>query len=184
MRDSSFRRSYETERLIIKILDESYVDDVLSFINTGASCFDQYESEKSADFYTRATQKQILRLEYNMAMQKTGVRFYVFLKDNPRTIIGTISYSFYKSTPFKSIMLGYKFLPDYWHMGYASESIAFCNDLIRSVIGIKRIEAYVLSDNVPSQTLLSRLGFRLEGTAYGVLEVNGIRRDHLQYSLI
>lgn len=180
--EQKFRRIYETNRLLIRIVDESYINEVLTFLNKGASTFEPYESAKSPDFYTTATQRTLLRLEYNMAIQKTGVRFWIFRKERPREIIGTISFSFYKTAPFNSIMVGYKFLPDYWHQGYARESVAACIQIVHAVMNVSRIEAFVLSDNRASQTLLSRLGFRLEGTAYECLEVQGVRRDHLQYS--
>ncbi|MGN0171081.1 MAG: GNAT family N-acetyltransferase [Lachnospiraceae bacterium] len=180
--DNRFRNYYQTDRLILKILDERSIAPVLEFLNKGAPVFDQYESTKPADYYTTATQKKILRAEYNFALQKTGVRFWVSLKNRPDELIGTISFSFYKTAPFHSIMLGYKLLPDYWHQGYGTESVKAAIQIICPVMGIKRVEAFVLPENTPSQTLLSRVGFTLEGTAYRCAEVQGIRRDHLQYS--
>ncbi len=182
--DDRFKRFYDTERLRISILDAYRVRDVLAFLNAGSKVFDQYESEKSPDYYTTVTQRKLLDVEYKMAQQKSGVRFWISLKDDPSTLIGTVSFSFLKVAPFSSVMVGYKFLPEYWHQGYAQESIAECIQIVRPVLNVSRVEAYVLPDNKASQTLLSRLGFRLEGTAYSVLEVCGTRRDHLQYSYV
>lgn len=180
--DTKFRRIYETDRLIIRILDETSVNDVLTFLNKGASTFEPYESAKSSDFYTTATQRAFLKAEYNMALKKSSVRFWIHRKERSREIIGTVSFCFYKVSPFNSIMVGYKFLPEYWHQGYAMEAVSACMKIVHSVMKISRVEAFVLPDNTASQTLLSRLGYRLEGTAYRCLEVQGIRRDHLQYS--
>ena len=182
--DNRFRSSYRTDRLILKILDERSVDAVLEFLNKGAPEFDRYESAKPADFYTHSTQRKILRAEYDMALQKNGVRFWIYEKDRPNDIIGTVSFSFYKTAPFNSIMVGYKLLPEYWHKGYGTESVKAAIQIVCPVMGIQRVEAFVLPENRPSQTLLSRVGFVLEGTAYECVEVQGIRRDHLQYSYI
>ncbi|SFQ48297.1 ribosomal-protein-alanine N-acetyltransferase [Lachnospiraceae bacterium XBB1006] len=183
-REERFRKFYTTDRLYLKILDESDAPAVLAFLNAGANTFDTYESKKPADFYTTTTQRRLLHAEFHMASQKSGVRFWICRKDTPKEIIGTISFSFYKTAPFQTIMVGYKLLPDYWHQGYASEALTAAIHIVPSVMHVARIEAYVLPENRASQTLLSRVGFRLEGTAYQCLEVQGVRRDHLLYSYI
>ena len=81
-------------------------------------------------------------------------------------------------------MVGYKLLPEFWHHGYASEALKAAINIVAAVMRVARIEAYVLPDNQPSQKLLTRVGFRLEGTAYQCLEVKGVRRDHLQYGYV
>ncbi|MCR4956933.1 MAG: GNAT family N-acetyltransferase [Lachnospiraceae bacterium] len=182
MHEDRFRKSYTTERLSLRVLDESHCDDVLTFLNRGASVFDQYESNKASDFYTHSVQRKLLKIEYNLALQKNGIRFWIYRKEDPGEIIGTVSFSFYRAAPFKSIMIGYKILPDYWHQGYGTEAVKAAITVVSSVMNVSRVEAFVLPDNVPSQNLLARVGFRLEGTAYNCLEVQGIRRNHLQYS--
>ena len=182
--EERFCRSYTTERLYLKILDESNATEVLTFLNRGADTFERVESKKPADFYTHGTQKKLLNAEYHLATQKTGVRFWIYRKEKPGEIIGTISFSFYKVAPFRSIMVGYKLLPEFWHHGYASEALKAAINIVAAVMRVARIEAYVLPDNQPSQKLLTRVGFRLEGTAYQCLEVKGVRRDHLQYGYV
>lgn len=182
LHERRFRKSYETDRLILKIVDESAVEEVLQFLNAGAQIFEEYESKKPADFYTKSTQRKLLRSDYTLALQKGGVRFWVYRKSNPSEVIGTVSFSFFKGSPFKSIMIGYKLLPQYWHQGYATEAIGMCLEIVPAVMDVHRIEAFVLPENHASQAVLERLDFRLEGTAYACLEVKGVRRDHLQYS--
>lgn len=182
--EDRFCQSYTTERLCLKILDESGASEVLAFLNRGAEAFERVESRKPADFYTHATQRKLLHAEYHMATQKNGVRFWIYEKNVPQKIIGTISFSFYKVAPFHTIMVGYKLLPEYWHKGYATEALKAAIWIVPSVMKVARIEAFVLPENQASQVLLGRVGFRLEGTAYQCLEVQGVRRDHLQYAYI
>lgn len=58
--------------------------------------------------------------------------------------------------------LGYRFLPEYWGMGLATEaggaSIAFARD----VIGLKRLVGLVHPDNIASARVLRKLGFAVE----------------------
>ena len=182
--ENHFQKVYETSRLQLKILDESAANMVLTFLNQGADVFDEYESDKPSDFYTKDTQKRLLRLETDMVHQKRGVRFYVFRKENPLRIIGTISVSAVRPHPFDSAMVGYKFHPLYWGNGYATEALEKVTRIVGPVLGVRRLEAFVLPENTASCRLLSRVGFELEGTARSSLDVKGERRDHLQYSYI
>lgn len=182
--DLQFQKVYETQRLQLKILDESAANMVLTFLNQGADIFDEYESDKPSDFYTKDTQKRLLRLETDMVHQKRGVRFYVFRKENPLRIIGTISVSAVRPHPFDSAMVGYKFHPLYWGNGYATEALEKVTQIVGPVLGIHRLEAFVLPENIASCKLLERVGFELEGTAHSALEVKGERRDHLQYGYV
>lgn len=182
--DQFFKFEVSTERLDLKIAEERDTQKVLDFLQKGAPYFEEYESEKVSDFYTYGVQKRIINGEYDLATNRIAVRYYVYLKGQPNEIIGTVSYSYHRGAPFNSAFLGYKFLKEYWHQGYAQEAIGETLCIVRQVLNLQRIEAFVLPENRPSQTLLSRLGFRLEGTAYSCIEVQGVRRDHLQYSFI
>lgn len=182
--DNQFAKVYETPRLQLKILDETSTTMVLAFLNQGADVFDEYESDKPSDFYTMDTQKRILRMELDMVRQKKGVRFYVFRKENPLRIIGTISISAVRPYPFDSALVGYKFHPLYWGNGYATEALEKVVRIAGPILGLHRIEAFVLPDNAASCNLLERVGFVKEGIARSSLDVKGQRKDHLLYSYI
>lgn len=182
--DNQFQKTYETSRLQLRILDESDALMVLTFLNQGADVFDEYESNKPSDFYTKDTQRRLLRLESDMVLQKRGVRFYVFRKENPHRIIGTISVSAIRPHPFDSGMVGYKFHPLYWGNGYATEALEKVTQIVGPILGLRRLEAFVLPENNASCKLLERVGFKLEGTAHSALDVKGYRKDHLQYGFV
>lgn len=51
-------------------------------------------------------------------------------------------------------------------------------------IALERLEAVVTTANVASQRVLERAGFQWEGTARGLLRINGERLDHKRYGLL
>jgi len=59
--------------------------------------------------------------------------------------------------------LGFAFLPDYWHQGFAFEAAAAVLQEAGERLGLPRILAITSLDNEASIKLLERLGFSFEG---------------------
>ena len=174
---------YETQRLILKVLGPDYSNDVLRFYQDDQVLFEQYEADRSPNFYTESHQRTILQLEYGLMLKLAQVRFYVFLKDDPEKIIGTVCL-YDISNSYARADIGYKFASAYHHHGYASEAVEKLIDIAFSELNLHRISAHVQEQNAPSIRLLNNLGFEKEGICRDYLRLNGIWTDHLQYSLI
>ncbi|SDB35555.1 GNAT family N-acetyltransferase [Eubacterium oxidoreducens] len=175
---------YETDRLIIKILDESHATQVLRFLHNNRDIFEPYEPSRPYNFYTINYQKSMLRTEFNLATKLAFVRFWIFPKSNPSKIIGTSSFHNIRKSSFMSLEIGYKFDKYYQKQGYATEAIRFLCDVAFHEMNFHRIEAYVLPDNDNSKRLLDRLGFRNEGLCFSCAKICNEWKDHIRYSLI
>lgn len=174
---------YETRRLILKVLGPDYSSDVLRFYQKDQDLFEQYEADRSPNFYTEAHQRTILQLEYGLTLKLSQVRFYVFLKEDPETIIGTVSL-YDISNSYSRAEIGYKFSSAHHHKGYATEAVEKLIDIAFSELNLHRLCARVQENNIPSIRLLVGLGFEKEGICRDYLCLNGVWTDHLQYSLI
>ena len=174
---------YETQRLILKVLGPDYSSDVLRFYLKDRDLFEQYEADRSLNFYTEGHQRTILQLEYGLTLKLAQVRFYVFLKENPEMIIGTVCL-YDISNSYSRANIGYKFSSAFHHKGYATEAVEKLLDIAVSELGLHRICAHVQESNTPSIRLLTGFGFEQEGICRDYLCLNGIWTDHLQYSLI
>lgn len=175
---------YDTPRLQLKILNEQYANRVLEFLQINKAFFEPYEAPKKPVYYTLSYQRENLKAELHAFLSKKYIRFYVFRKDLPDQIIGTISFSNLLPFPYSTATLGYKFAPAHQHKGYASEAVAAaCCSLFHDA-HFHRIEAFVLPSNLPSCHVLERVGFHLEGLCRDAINVNGKYRDHYKYALI
>ena len=58
--------------------------------------------------------------------------------------------------------LGYRFFPEYWGKGLATEAGQASIEFARSDLGLKRLVAMVHPDNVASARVLAKLGFSVE----------------------
>lgn len=175
---------YETERLVLRLLHESSAPDVLQFYLKNRSILEAVEPERPQNFYTLEYQSTLLRCEFQLAVKKAALRFWVFQKNQPGQIVGTISFQNILRTVYQSCQIGYKFDSDYWHRGFAAESVQKAAKVVFQEFELHRMEALVLPDNQPSIRLLERIGFQLEGKRRSCICLPSGWTDHLQYSLI
>lgn len=175
---------YETERLILKIIEPEEAAEVLDFYLRDKELFEKYEPERIAGFYTLERQAQIVAYEYNAAVKGSLFRYYVYRKQDRRRIIGTICFHHIQGGFSSSCEIGYKFSSAYQHMGYATEALQTITRLIFTDLKLHRIMAWALPDNLASARLLQRVGFCQEGVSRDYLFLQGAWRDHAQYSMI
>ena len=57
--------------------------------------------------------------------------------------------------------IGYRMLPKYWGQGLASEAVKACLNYARKELGLCRIIGEVAEENIASNKLLLKLGFKL-----------------------
>lgn len=175
---------FETKRLILAVLEPSpsAARQALHFYNKNRIIFERCEVIRPADFYTEEYQKSLLELDKNLMDQKKCIRFWVFEKDHPETMIGTICFYNILAFAYNSCETGYKFDSDYWHKGYAREAMSFGIWLMFEQFRIHRITAYVMEDNLPSIRLLNDLGFFYEGTCRKNIQICGVWEDHMLFA--
>jgi ribosomal-protein-alanine N-acetyltransferase len=68
--------------------------------------------------------------------------------------------------------------------GMASLAVALVCDHAFGAVGLHRVQADIRPENLPSQRLVERLGFRQEGLLRRYLDIDGDWRDHLAYALL
>lgn len=175
---------YETERLLLKILSPEHCHSVLHFYKENHEAFCPYVPFMPDNYYTADYQRSALTLEYNFFLKQKGVRFYIFLKEHPAKIIGTVSFMDIKRQYSQSALVGYRFGSTWQHKGYAFESMQKGAQIMFEEERLHRLEAFVQPDNQPSRNLLKRLGFRFEGVSYSHTRMPNGWQDMERYSLI
>jgi ribosomal-protein-alanine N-acetyltransferase len=68
--------------------------------------------------------------------------------------------------------------------GMASLAVALVCDHAFGEVGLHRVQADIRPENLPSQRLVERLGFRQEGLLRRYLDIDGDWRDHRAYALL
>lgn len=175
---------YTTDRLILQVADETMAPLVLDYVTRNRAEFARWERQFGDEYYTLEYQQQALSAEQKLFLRSSGVRYYMFLKDDPDYIIGNISFSYLLEDEGHRCSIGYRTDSAHRRKGYALEAASFLIPLIHENYGVKRIEADILVENTASLRLIEKLGFEYEGIARKSHSVGGVDRDHLRYALL
>lgn len=93
-------------------------------------------------------------------------RKYIFLgiclNSEPNNIVG-IAEIFDYFHEVNMITIGYRLNDRFWNKGIATKTVKVMIDYLFNDIGINRIQAFVMPENIKSQNVLQRNGFVKEG---------------------
>lgn len=176
---------YETDRLILRILDENDADCVLDYYLRNRDFLEEWEIKRSDEFYTLESQIGLLRNDRKDFEEKRALRLWIFRKsdaENHRTM-GTIAFNNIVHGAFLSCFLGYKLDKDEINKGYITEALRKGIEIIFHEYRLHRIEANIMPKNSRSLRVVEKLGFYNEGLAYKYLNINGKWEDHVHMVL-
>jgi ribosomal-protein-alanine N-acetyltransferase len=175
---------YETERLVLKILDRTYAELVIDYYIRNEDFLEEWEPQKAEEFYTKAYQEQQLDRELISIQNSNAFRLWIFRKGDNSRIIGSIGFSNIVRGAFLSCHLGYKLDREEINKGYMTEAIEKGIAIIFNDFGLHRIEANIMPKNVRSLRVIEKLGFYNEGLAYKYLKINGRWEDHIHMVML
>lgn len=178
------KRLYETEKLNLRILDESHAKFVLDYYYRNKDFLNEWEPLKQEEFYTIAYQKKQLKAEFKNIEGGNAFRLWLFKKEDDSKIIGSIGFNNIVRGAFLSCHLGYKLDEAEINKGYITEAINKGIEIVFNDLKLHRIEANVMPRNKRSLRVLEKLGFYNEGLAYKYLKINGKWEDHIHMVLL
>ncbi len=140
-----------------------------------------WEPEWPADDLTRASFRNRLRRYASEARLDQGYPFFVF-RASDGLLVGGVTLSNVRRGVAQAANLGYWMGEPYAQKGHMSAAVTALIPFSHGALGLKRIEAACLPENVASVRLLEKLGFVREGYARKYLCIAGKWQDHLLYA--
>jgi len=171
-----------SDRMYLRTSDRSMVKEILDFNIRNEQHFSRWEAKKSDDYFTKRYVKALVRYEDRQFRAAKEIPFWLMDREkNDGKIIGRVSVFGIIPGNYSTCILGYKIDKDYEGKGYAKEAIRAVEAFLYKELGMRRIEALILPENERSIGLIRSLGYEFESVAVAVVEVSGIRRDHLRF---
>ena len=156
---------------MIRPLTADDAEELTALLAENRAFLAPFEPDRDERFYTVEGQRD--RLE--------GDDKHAFAILDGGRIAGTIALSNVVRAYHKSANLGYWVAERLNGRGLATRAVGELIEVAFGELGLHRLEAGTLGDNVASQRVLEKNGFESIGIARGYLHIGGEWRDHLLF---
>lgn len=160
----------------LSILTPSDAEDVLKYYLKNREYLKPFEPDRDDSFYTLPVQRRNLIEGYKQFLNGDSVNFGIYRKDK---LIGKIQVSNIIIGVFKSAFVGYSIDEEEQNKGYMKEALNLVSDYAFEEMGLHRLEASTLTNNIKSQKVLKACEFKELGISEKYLFINGKWRDHM-----
>lgn len=130
---------------------------------------------------TRGAFRRRMRRYARDVREDSAYPFLVF-RGADRVLLGGLSLSNVRRGVTQTASLGYWMGAPHAGRGFMTAAVTALLPYAHGTLGLRRIEAGCLPNNVPSIRLLERVGFQREGRAREYLCINGVWQDHLLFA--
>ena len=174
----------ETARTILRMANQDDVSAIVDYYTENKVHLAPFEPQRGNDFYTidywyKEVNERVAAFKFD-----SSLKLFIFIRENPKAIAGSINFANFIRGTFQSCTLGYSIAAADQGKGYMTESLKVAIAYVFAQLNMHRIMASYLPHNQRSGRLLKRLGFVVEGYARDYLMINGEWQDHILTSLI
>ncbi|AIC92954.1 GNAT family N-acetyltransferase [Shouchella lehensis] len=125
---------------------------------------------------------EMIQLFESLSREKKGNRFTISLTET-NTVIGSCGFNYLDYENDRG-EIGYELDKDYWGLGYMTEALKALVHTGFSQFDLNRIEAKVEPQNVASQAVLKKIGFKEEGLLRKYEKAKGTYIDLIMFSIL
>lgn len=170
----------QTARLVLRLARVDEAAAVSRYWVDNRDRFRPTDPPRDEEFYTEAYWRARLDLNRREADAGESLRLFAFLGARP---IAAINFTQVRRGPQQACTLGFGVGGAHEGQGYMGEALRAATAHVFEAMGLHRIEANYLPENLRSGRLLLRLGFEVQGYARRYLYINGAWRDHVLTAL-
>ncbi len=172
-----------TERLILRLPTFADYESWVLLRKKSENFLNKWEPEKDSNFYSKYFFTKRVNWAKKNFVKKTVLHLFLFLRTNNQ-LVGGITLDNIRFGPFKSATLGYWIGEEFSKKGIMTEGLKSLIVYANKDMGISRIEAATLPNNVPSRRLLEKCNFKYEGVGQFYLQISGKWQHHILYANI
>ncbi len=147
---------YETERLYLKLFDESDADFLIELYNTPK--FIQYVGDRNLKTIEQGRQYIIERFYPQIEKLAFG-NYVIILKESGHKIGGV---GIFEREGLDVMDIGFSFLPEYEGKGFGFEAANKLLNIAKHDFGVSKVSAITIKENLASQRLIEKLGLQFQ----------------------
>ncbi len=169
------------ERISLKLATPEDAQDYLTYYLDNKEFLAEFEPYKEDKFFTLEGQRQELTERYMQYLNGSTINFGIY---KGKALIGKLRISNIIPGSFKNATIGYALSEQFLNNGYMSEAVGIVCRYSFEELGLHRLEASTLLNNIASQRVLANNGFQCLGLNRKYLQINGKWQDHYTYYLL
>lgn len=142
-----------------------------------------WEPSWASDDLTRNAFRRRIRRYQQENRDGHAHALFIFRKEDEQ-LVGGLNLANIRRGVTQSANLGYWMGATYAGQGYMSAAVRSALPFAFKTVGLHRVEAACIPDNLRSINLLQRIGFQREGYAREYLCIDGQWRDHVLFAIL
>jgi ribosomal-protein-alanine N-acetyltransferase len=172
-----------SDRLLLRIAIHEDIPQILKYFNENKSYLTPFYPQWAEHFFTEEYWQYQLENTFLEFIHDQSLKLFIFPKNNPHKIIGTINFSNFVRGVAHFCYVGYSLAEKAQGKGYMTEGLKAAIEYVFEDLNFHRVMANYMPHNQRSGNVLKRLGFVVEGYARDYLLINGQWQDHILTSL-
>lgn len=172
----------ETPRLHIRLAELDDVDAIIRYYRSNLGHLAEFTPVSAVYLLPEYWQQEVEARKQGF-VEDRRLQMFLFLREEPGRIIGTVNFTQFVRGLFQACYLGYNLAEDAQGVGYMTEALTTGIAYVFGTLCLHRIMANYMPRNKRSAGVLERLGFVVEGRAREYLYINEVWEDHILTSL-
>lgn len=169
-----------TQRLVIRVPERGDYTDWAIGRRISRQHLEPWEPRWPSDALSRDDWARRLKA-WRTGWRNDRAYVYLIFDRESDALLGGISVTNVRRGPAQSASIGYWLLAEATGAGMMVEALERVCRWCFETLGLSRVDAGTLPENIKSRNVLTRCGFTEEGLARQYLEIGGRRRDHVLY---
>jgi ribosomal-protein-alanine N-acetyltransferase len=173
-----------SDRLSLRIAILEDIPEILRYFTTNKTYLTPFYPLWDDGFFTEEYWYYKVESNFLEFLNDYSLKLFIYLKNNPFKIIGTINFTNFVRGSAHFCYVGYSLAELEQNKGYMTEALGVATQYVFQELNFHRIMAHYMPHNRRSGNVLKKLGFVVEGYARDYLLINGKWEDHILTSLI
>jgi ribosomal-protein-alanine N-acetyltransferase len=172
-----------SDRLVLRVPTPEDIPAILQYFHKNKEFLAPFYPLWSDSFFTEEYWQYQVENSFLEFMSEYSLKLFIYQKNQPREIIGTINFSNFIRGAAHFCYVGYSLAETAQDQGYMTEALGASTQYVFRELNLHRIMANYMPHNRRSGNVLKKLGFIPEGYARDYLMINGQWEDHVLTSL-